>query len=1083
MDYIPSILSVGDQLNLPDFYTPASDNIEIWDEKIKKGIFDDTFQYPNQLNGQPWSDNFKKLHTNFTRNLESYKDAKNIFDIIKSHQVTLITMGTGAGKTTMMPNIMMHYFAYKKKVAVTIPRRGITETAATFGAELLDCNLGKEVGYKHGSSKDKASDSTVLLYTTDGTIKAKLTSSDPTLNEYQCVIIDEAHERNVNIDILFSLLVTVCHNRPDFKLVIMSATVDPLVFERFFKKNNLTFKHHHVEAKPKYTINKIFLDKQISQDDYPKYAKAYLDQILKLTTDGDIIVFFPTLTPAKKIIDKLTTPANLKKYHGKPCFIAYSGTAPQEEKDLVQKKDEIRKLPYYKIKGYTRCVILTTPAAESSLTTAGNVVYVIEPGYAKAVWYDPTIFADVAAEVHISKASITQRQGRTGRVCNGQAYMLYTKDFFDNLPEYNEPDILKSDLTNDILSIMNLSVTRNLTGTLKFLSNLITPPTIESVEAGVKILYNYSMIDSYGEITDIGRSCIKLSKLGPEIARMVMVSYYFNCMEDIVLLAAMMISTQGKGIKDFIKPPNTRSTYQEIKFYEKTMEHFKHPRGDHFTLIKIIKEYMMVHPLDRRKWCEKFKFSYDLFNNSIEPDLKSIRDSLQNVEFPQMFTHYPPPPKFEKPPRDLIEYLNLHNKKLMDQMFGNKLPQNRFNFQYGGSSGSNYSSRDNLDLNSESDSDSDSELKGGFFSKSFFVEKKNKKNEKNKKNQQNQQNKKNDKTGSSLKQHLNDKLQKIENNFNINENNNNDDNIESSRKSLDIKKTKKNASKSIGLWDVKEDIKINKSHTKRLIDIVRSKYTGKHIKDLDLIPKLKEILLTDPKKLDDIKETNDSDNDDDDDIGNMKDEENLLKDDFYIQELHPEIKTKSDLIDEFNTNQQLTQSLIKLKANLFNPKSEIKIKSHKKSKSKSYKKSHKKILFGQGPKLKLKKTMKRQFGSGEDDDKKIMEEEKKKFGTFIDSISLKTESGILPMFRIFENHDENILACIFYGFYMRLGVNYYKKKYLVKLSKIEATFSANTLAYDNQTPELIIYQNLTLSPDAKMGIVSTITPRIINAFI
>jgi HrpA-like RNA helicase len=868
----------------------------------------------------------------------------------------------------------------------------------------------------------------------------------------------------------------------------MSATVDPLVFANFFKKNNLTFKHHHVEAaKPKYTIDKIFLDKQIEQKDYPNYAQAYLDQILKLTTDGDIIVFFPTLTPAKKIIDKLTKPANLKLYHGKPCFVAYSGTAPQEDKDLVQKKDEIRKLPYYKIKGYSRIVILTTPAAESSLTTSGNVVYVIEPGYAKSVWYDPTIFGNVAAEVYITKASITQRQGRTGRVCNGQAYMLYTKEFFDNLPEYNEPDILKSDLTNDILSIMNLPVTRNLTGTLKFLSNLITPPTIENVEAGVKILYNYSMIDSYGEITDMGRACIKLSKLGPEIARMVMVSYYFNCMEDIVLLAAMMISTQGKGIKDFIKPPPLfNPTREETEFYKKTMEHFKHPRGDHFTLIKILKEYMMIHPLDRRRWCQKFKFSYDLFNNSIEPDLKSIRDSLQNVEFPQMFTHYPPPPKFEKPPRDLLEYLKLHNKKLMDQMFGDKLPQNRFNFQYGGSS------RDNLDLHSDrdtdrdtdTDTDSDSELKGGFFSKSFFVEKKNQQNKKK------QKNKKNEKTGISLKEHINKKLQKLENDFNINKNNDDNDNnnIESSRKSLDIKKTKRNVSKSIALWDVKEDIKINKSHTKRLINIVRSKYTGKHIKDLDLNPKLKEVLLSDTKKIYDIKDENDTDYDgDDDDIGNIKDEENLLKDDFYTMELQPEIKTKSDFIDEFNTNQQLTQSLIKLKEKLFNPKSEIKIKSKKlksNSKSKSYKKSHKKLLFGQGPKLKLKKTMKRQFGSGKDDDKKIMEEEKKKFGAFLDSISLKTESGILPMFRLFENHDENILACIFYGFYMRLGVNYYKKDYLLKLSKLDkCSFINNTLDYDNQRPELIIYQNLTLGKSADIGIVSAITPRIINAFI
>jgi ATP-dependent helicase HrpA len=433
-------------------------NIEIWDEKVKKGIFDEDFLYPNQLNGQPWSEDFKKLHTNFSRNLASYKDAAAIFNIMHSNQVVLITMGTGAGKTTMLPNIMMHYYAYKKKIAVTIPRRGITESAGIFGAKLLDCELGKEVGYKHGSVKDKATENTKLLFTTDGTIKTKLTSSDPDLNEYQAVIIDEAHERNVNIDILFSLLVDVCKRRPDFKLIIMSATVDPTVFSNFFIKNDIKFKHHHVPAEPKYKIDKIFLDKDITHSDYPLYAQSYLEQILKLTDDGDIMVFFPTLTPAKKILDEITKPDKLKQFPGKPCFVAYAGSASQEEKDLIIKKDEVTKLPYYKTRGYTRCVILTTPAAESSLTTAGNVVFVIEPGFAKAVWYDPIKFANVADEVYITKASIIQRQGRTGRVCNGQAYMLYTKKFFDSLPEYNQPEILKSDLTNDVLSIMNQKI-------------------------------------------------------------------------------------------------------------------------------------------------------------------------------------------------------------------------------------------------------------------------------------------------------------------------------------------------------------------------------------------------------------------------------------------------------------------------------------------------------------------------------------------------------------------------------------------------------------------------------------------------
>ena len=121
-----------------------------------------------------------------------------------------------------------------------------------------------------------------------------------------------------------------------------------------------------------------------------------------------------------------------------------------------------------------------------------------------------------------------------------------------------------------------------------------------------------------------------------------------------------------------------------------------------------------------------------------------------------------------------------------------------------------------------------------------------------------------------------------------------------------------------------------------------------------------------------------------------------------------------------------------------------------------------------------------------DEDLKIIKEEKEKFGKFIDQISLKTESGILPKFRIFEDPEENILACIFYGFYMRLGVNYYQNKYLVKLPKLDAINDFNSTTYDRnkKTPSLIVYQNLTIKADvARFGIVSEITPRIINSFI
>ena len=258
--------------------------IEYWDEKVKKGIFDEEFLYPNPLNNQPWGSNYKlykEAHKNRIRTLASYTDAKNIFDVIRNHQVILITMGTGAGKTVMMPKLMLHYFAYQKKIAITIPRKAITETAGVYGADTLDCELGKQVGYRHGSEKEKSSEETMLLYTTDGTIKGKMTTSDPELKEYYTIIIDEAHERNVNIDILFTLLKDLCKKRPEFKLVIMSATVDTNVFKNYFEKNGLTFKHYHVataDETPKYTIDKIYLENQIDKKKSPEYMEKYMEK-------------------------------------------------------------------------------------------------------------------------------------------------------------------------------------------------------------------------------------------------------------------------------------------------------------------------------------------------------------------------------------------------------------------------------------------------------------------------------------------------------------------------------------------------------------------------------------------------------------------------------------------------------------------------------------------------------------------------------------------------------------------------------------------------------------------------------------
>ncbi len=1055
-----------------------NDTIETWDETVKKGIFDEEFKHPNPLTGKnTWSEKYKQEHINKLRKLGSYIDAKNIFDVVKNHQVTLITMGTGAGKTVMMPKIMLHYFAYQKKIAVTIPRKTITEGAGDYGAWTLDATLGKEVGFKHGSSKDLFSEETKLLYTTDGSIKAKMTNDDPDLKEYYSVIIDEAHERNVNIDVMFSLLKDLCIRRPEFKLIIMSATVDINVFKNYFEKNNLTFKHYHVGGEKTYHIDKFFFEYETKKEDYDKYMDAYLIKILQETSEGDIICFVPKLSSMSLFLDSYQK--NKHTFKGNPCYIGYSGaTATQEESDLVKKFDPETKVPYYVTKGYTRCVIITTPALESSLTSAGKIIYVIDSGLFNSVEYDPLKYALVSSIKYAPQSSIIQRQGRTGRVCSGQAYMLYSKELYDSLKEYSPPNILISDITNDVLNIMNLPVIQTLPKTLKFFSQMITPPTVESVETAVNLLYNYSLIDDEGTMTNLGKTATKMGRLGFELTRMLLASYYFDCMDDIILLVAIMSNSYGKTLSDYIRTPGLFSTEEEIEFYYKMMERFHHPRGDHFMLLNIIKQYISVYPSDRMKWCKEMKFNVDLFK-AIEGDIISIKDTLERVEFPVMFTNYPPPKPFEKPPTTLVEFLNKQNKALDDRLFGKNAQQTRFTYSFGGGRNKKktLSPKNNKEKNQQNSTDFHDKIK--ILNKKYLTSMLSKKDNQNLVvldtqeissrtfNIKNCQNPSKNKPKVLSDKHISESISLSSRNILPDENEdftNINNRFNQPEYNLLIPKGSHNYLPS-------EKVKTN---SQKLIKMVDDNYKGQHIKK---IKKSKKELYSDNDDISRIVDDKDVLDDNDESVSQAIQEDLIDKDTYFIDDMYYKPLTKEEIKEDMKENITIEASLKPIHLNIdVNNKTKKKTKKRKLKhgkKSKSKTKSKKNQLGGDNKPIFTAK-------------KPISSEEIQEYGEFLDQISLKTESGVLPLFRRFEDNDENILACLFYGFYMRLAINTDKNNYLVKLSKIIAKNKKNYYSYAKEAPELVIYQNLSIDGDKEMvtiGIVSKLTPRIINSFI
>lgn len=1087
------------------------DNLETWDETVRKGVFDDDFSGVNLMNGKPWTEDYKKDHNNLLKPMASYQKAKIVFDDLKKHQVMLLTMGTGAGKTVMMPKIIMHYYAYKKKIVCTIPRKGITESAAEFAARTMDVNVGEEVGYRHGGNKTMATPDTKLLYTTDGTVKAKMTNTDPDLMEYQAIIIDEAHERNVNIDVMLLLLRDLCTRRPDFKVIIMSATVDVSVFKNYFEEKGLTFIHTHVEPDDtgrKYHVDKIWLDYPIGKKDYPEYLFQQVDKLLRHTEEGDIIAFVHTLTPAYKTILRLEE--NRQHYKGNPCFVPFGGGISEEDNLLARGK--VDNDPYYVTKGFTRCVIIGTNALESSFTSPGKIIYVVESGLAKKTWYDPVKFATIVELTYITQDSIKQRQGRTGRVCNGQAYMLYTKETYDEQPEFAPPTIINSDITNDILGIMNLPMNRELSKTLSFMSEMITPPTIESIESGVKLLYNYSMINSKGEMSDLGITANSLGKLGPELTRMLLAGYYYGCLEEMVMLSSMMISSQGKDLSAFIRKPHFKAEEEERIKYKKKIQKFGHPRGDHFVLINILKSYLMIHPDDRMKWCIDLDFRPDAFE-TIYKDFISIKESLQELDFPQMFSHYPPPSKPDKPPRDLLEYLALQNKEDVGRymehnqtgmLWGNELEKPpRFDFVYGGARKGNKKK----------------------------TQKQKPKNPKKKSNTRQQRT-------DQLREELENRLKKLELQIfegqddspkssrtrppqsikiifeNSNTKPSKDKNQKSSRIMYDISSesllkttstNRKNSVRSIykekdtdytsdlDLWSIKNDLakpkikdSITSSNLKKLISKIRNEYHGDRLSKIKMDLDMKRMIMMTPQEYSKFQYQNSEDNKQKNKRSSdrfiIDDEDNPISIKYYDHDkaerradLNYKPKTKEDLLEEIEFNQELL-SLSRLRINDPRKKKTQKCqgKPHKKNKQSKRNNKNKNQKGGFINKGKPKPEI----------DFELLEKEKIKFGKFLDQISLRTESGILPEFKIFEDPEENIMACIFYGFYMKLGVNYYQNRYLVKLPKFDAKFENSIIEENRNATSLIIYQNLTINEGkANMGIVSNLSPRIINAFI
>ena len=585
-------------------YDPLGENINPLTGKPYQNLYESELdKYESgSLAGKPYYRSYKNLSYIWTNQI-MYKHVTEMMNSIRNNQITMIKAGTGVGKTLLTPKVALQAFNFQKKVICTVPKRALARSNASFSAKCLDVLLGQEVGYFFSGEKNKTDD-TKLVFTTSGSLKSLVTGSEPLLKDYQCILIDEVHERSIDTDFLMLMMKEILEKRPDFRLVLMSATVDVSKFKDYFnaQKQKITFNEIIVEGKLHDV--KVHYEKKPLHD-WKASAVEKTIHLLKTTQEGDILIFMKAGNEGgfiKQQIESATK--HLKEIN--PFVIILESKTPSDEQDYATDKFKYLQHPDNDPENpFNRKVVIATNVAESSVTIDG-VVYVIDNGYEIESSYYPRQNARSLLEERISKASAKQRKGRAGRTKPGECFRLYTEQEFEKFKEYSTPEIQKTDITSDILDLFKLPYVKNTGDLKKYLNTLMDPPKNEFIVSSMMKLNALGATNNttnQGTITQMGLALSKFRKFDVHISKAIIASAKLNCMYEVIqiILISFMIDNRMESLFNKYRPSrkdmSEREKTNEEKEFNKLKKQFYSPYGDFITILNVyesLKQHMNV---------------------------------------------------------------------------------------------------------------------------------------------------------------------------------------------------------------------------------------------------------------------------------------------------------------------------------------------------------------------------------------------------------------------------------------------------------------------------------------------------------
>ncbi|MEV7224723.1 ATP-dependent RNA helicase HrpA [Streptomyces sp. NPDC093681] len=438
---------------------------------------------------------------------------------IRDHQVVIVAGETGSGKTTQIPKICVELGrGVRGMIGHTQPRRIAARTVAERVADELDTPLGETVGWKVRFTDQVNPQSTFIKLMTDGILLAEI-QTDRELRAYDTIIIDEAHERSLNIDFLLGYLAQLLPKRPDLKVVITSATIDPERFSRHFGDApiiEVSGRTYPVEVRYRPLLEEDGDDADRDQ------ITAITDAVEELMGEGkgDILVFLSGEREIRDTADALEK----KKYRFTEVLPLYARLSHAEQHRVFQQHTGRR-------------IVLATNVAETSLTVPG-IKYVIDPGFARISRYSHRTKVQRLPIEPVSQASANQRKGRCGRTSDGICIRLYSEDDFNSRPEFTDAEILRTNLASVILQM----TAAGLGDIEKF--PFIDPPDHRNIRDGVQLLQELGALDPAQKdvrkrLTDTGRKLAQLP-VDPRLARMVLEADKNGCVREVMVIAAAL---------------------------------------------------------------------------------------------------------------------------------------------------------------------------------------------------------------------------------------------------------------------------------------------------------------------------------------------------------------------------------------------------------------------------------------------------------------------------------------------------------------------------------------------------------------